>query len=351
MPSSTSSSRPLRSLAWVLALGLLVEALCGLAMRSGLDTAAWRYYPPDRPPGVMESVVQWKASHLVEGRYGRADVILLGDSSCLTSLVPSVFEQDGLTALNLGTVSHLSVQGHADFLELYMDLHGPPRAVVYQVSNTTLYFDEKDIREAGILKLFEGWLQAVHHPAFLADRLPWTDRLPSSNAAWSIKRRLRGSMPAHFLSEPRGHFPSDIAVRNTMLETHGFLEETAQSDYAGGTPVLTLSPFAAKGLQRLFALCAQRRVPLLVYLVPLPDSLDTPETAQRGDSLRQAIQATADGYPGVTIPEPFIRFTPTALSNGIGHLLLPGAEANSSSVAKGLEDVLHRGRDTAGTGG
>jgi hypothetical protein len=101
-------------MAWVAVFAVVVHGLCAVG---GL--------PSPRPTGNFEQAIlthQLEASRTAP----QADVVLVGDSSCLMNVLPRVVEeQTGRSVLNLGTLSYMGPAEFARIAAAYLEREQP----------------------------------------------------------------------------------------------------------------------------------------------------------------------------------------------------------------------------------
>lgn len=108
----------------------LLATLAGVLMCVLLANHATRVYlrehPENRGYWLLHS--KWE---LLRETDGDATWLFLGDSSCNQGLDPAIWEEEtGERALNLCTIGNVTAVNDAWMLQRYIELHGPPKAVI-----------------------------------------------------------------------------------------------------------------------------------------------------------------------------------------------------------------------------
>jgi hypothetical protein len=329
-PVPSGSRRPLpKSFLLALAVILAVEGSVYIHTRLAADTRLdkERFYPPDRVPSLEESIIQWQIYHLTNLRE-KQEVILLGDSSCLMGLRPTLItEKTKLKTWGFGTVGWLRVKGHIDILRKSIRLIGPPRLLVYHVSVYPLCTPWKEIRKV------EPWLNRYHE--WVDPALRSTHWLPS----FRFRQTLREAMVPRrftegFLTAPRAPFPSDSEVRDILWKERGVMTEPRAGDWKA-PPSLSpaIQPYAEGELRELFELADRSGFDVLLMMEPLPEIARTPGIEKAFERMEQDLRRLSRRYPRVFVYSPLPRYYPNSLCSSVTHLLAPGAVRNSLELS------------------
>ena len=148
-----------RAWVYVLFAVAVVEAVVAVAVPDvpPIDYGR-RFYLAGREPTFSEAAVHWQ---VVRARtHARAaEVVIIGDSTALTGLVPQELEKHlGHTVENLATVGPLHIHGHLDVLEEYLRVHPAPALIVYHFGDWSTGSTEEEIERIGMLDGLRGWL-------------------------------------------------------------------------------------------------------------------------------------------------------------------------------------------------
>lgn len=285
-----------------------------------------RFYPTTRVPNVEESTIQWQLERM---RREPADIAILGDSSAMMGLEPAVFAREtGLGVQNYATVSWLHTEGHADILDLYLALHGPPTAVVYQMGTLIHVYPHAELMRGGLLANFRTWIGVG------TDR--WPIPLPSLPYRGAARDLIEGdSYPARYTSAPRGREPSDDEVRE-WLERHAGMnvDRAPRADWDSLPPLrATWEPTVETGLLRIFRAAEQHGFTVFVLHNPIPDRFRSPERDAEYAAIEDRVVALAEPFDRVSVVGPFARYMPTEAFANFEHLTPQGGRANSFQVA------------------
>jgi hypothetical protein len=200
---------------------------------------------------------------------GAADIVLAGDSSCLTGVsAPLLGELLNKKALNLGTLSYVDLQSQGGLLRQYTAANPrSPQTVVLLMHPEALRLQEAPAYYSAVLASCLGGRDCVYGSGIEA----WLDRCLGLET-------FRGRFLGRWLPRPltgayavRYGFTTD--VRRCLDEHAGSLEDPNRYDAskAGGSPEYRLA--ARYELHsRLFREALPRQVRLAVGITPSPAS-------------------------------------------------------------------------------
>ncbi len=291
-------------------------------------------------PTLEESIIQWQVHHLLTA-VSPQEVLFVGDSSCLMSVIPEVITQGtGLRTWNLATVGSLSTLGQADILDLYLTKHPTtqPKLVVCYLAPPTLARDQEEIERQGVYNGLREWLHGAD--AGLAANLPLAQlpgyrlRRPVYQAATQL---LGTSQQAPLVNVRRGPFPSDEEVRRTLLATSGYFAETRRNQLPVIEPAtnrLQLTADSLRGIVQMFASTHARSIDLVFMMTPLPERYRKPQDDVAYRKLADTLTAAARPYSNVKIHSPLLRYFDDASFGTPHHLTKAGAERNSAELVE-----------------
>ena len=285
-----------------------------------------RFYPPTRVPTSEESTIQWQLDRLLRES---AQLVIIGDSSAMMGLEPAAFEHHlGLTTQNFGTVSWLHTEGHADILDLYIDTHGPPRAVLYQMGTLIHLIPHDELVGTGLLDSFRSWLGA--------DEASYPVPLPSLSWRDPVRAFVEGGhYPEQYLNAIRGQEPPDHVVREQLELTNGMnVDHAVRSDWDDvAAPDVVYQASIESGLRRVFEAAERHGFEVFVVHNPIPVRFRSDDLDAAYGTVEEALRDLAEGYPRTHVLGPFARYLPTELFANFEHLTPVGARANSTELA------------------
>ncbi|GAK50938.1 hypothetical protein U14_02180 [Candidatus Moduliflexus flocculans] len=300
-----------------------------------------RFYPPNRIPALEESIIQWQVYHAMSAEE-EIDILLLGDSSSLMGLRPKIIQkQTGLTAWGIGTLDYTGTPGNVDILETYLQRRPAPKILVYHIISWSFNLSEADLQRFGYLERLRTWM---------ATGLQTTTASTSSGFALPSMRYRRNAQQLlttfstkdkeEWLNAPRGPYPSDNEIRQTLLKNQGAMTEVVHEDEVNHPRdlrgYLRIDPSLIDDIRRLMAICEQRSIQLVIVANPLPESGATPENLAGLAALETQLRDLSKGQPHVTLFAPFTRVYPVALCASYNHLTEEGAKQNSRELSDWL---------------
>lgn len=297
-------------------------------------------------PTLEESIIQWQVCHLLTA-VGPQDIVFIGDSSCLMGVVPQVIsEATKMRTWNLGTVGSLSTTGHAEILNLYLRKHerSKPKLVVCYLASPTLKRTQEETENLGVLNGFREWLHGKDAGRMAQEplaQLPgYRLRSPLSVLA---KQMLGAQPPATDFDVSRGKLPSDDEIRQTLLETHGYLAEPrsgplspAESQYHN----LAMSPDGLRGIIQMFEMADSMSINLVLIINPQPELYRDGQAEVGLQRIEQALIRAARPFSRVTVHAPALRWFDNDDFGTPQHLTKLGAIKNSIEVARILNGIL-----------
>jgi hypothetical protein len=331
----------------VLAMCFMATALLGTA--SSLVGENYRADPPFldpfRAPTRDEAVVAYPAEYaLKSAEYN--DVVFLGDSTCRCSIDPAAFQRSsGLSAYNLGSMGALGLDGYRLLLELYLEHHPKPRAVVLAVTP-----DDFDIPAWEALGAWPHLFRWSYGPDRRAT-LRWPENLESlmffARRGVQIGRAYWADASAAHRYDPRvvplvgADDYTYLTLQRKVGESRGYWALAGKHWPPGTDPPNKPQFIVAKqwgpGLQELVNLAEANGVPLIIRLVPIVDTAKTDYGPVR--SLLKDLQGT---YPQLTVIRPEIVFYDADLCWDYQHLNADGVAKFSRSLAQDVVATLAR---------
>jgi hypothetical protein len=257
----------------VLALPLIPVAIFALVMHLG---AALHLLPAPRPAYDIDRTVLLHQASASQSEH-KADLLLLGDSSCLTGVnAARLGGLLGRRALNLSTLSYLSLPAHGLLLQEYVAANpGQLRTLVLLLHPSTLRLQA----------------QPASYTELLANCLAGRDSFQTTTAEGQLNRWLglevfRGRLLSRFVPIPLPGqyglfygFTTDLwrhleGRRGSAIDPHRFDLQSAR----GNAEYRLASQF--EGQSRQFRNCVPPGVSLVVGLTPVPQSFAQENEAQ-----------------------------------------------------------------------
>lgn len=311
----------------LLGFTLLPVALFAIVMRAG---AGLGLMPVPRPTLDAERTVivhQAEAARTPQ----RADVVLIGDSSCMMNLsAKQLGEALQTDVLNLATFSYLDLHSHATLMREFTRANpSSPRTVVLLLHPETLRRSGADSYYAGVLSSFIAGREPVPGEAFDNAR-HWLgvevfrERLLSR----TLPIPLRGAFARRY------GFTKDLDA--TLTREHGCLIDPDEPQPLTSRPEYRLAPTLEK-TSRAFRAVLPADARLFVGITPIPEKLSERNHPQwRDASLVQWSQwlapATAmTNLPAVLRDDHFTRST---------HLRESAISNYTEAVAQTLKSLL-----------
>ena len=229
-------------------------------------------------PTADDAVVQAKLD-LMPLAAGR--VALVGDSSCFMGIDPRELPQP---AVNLGTLSSLTMAGYAAMVRDVVQRLEPPKRVIVAVLPRALEVSAgqaRDFQLVGRTFAATGW----DTPLFRASVI--------DSAAWFGRKHQINTFPPEFGGSYRA-FAAELSKNDGYRpETKSHIEIVDVRDEFRPTP------FAVENLRQLTRDCTANGVPVILWWSP------SPEPAQTGgylDEVREWTEAFAASEPGLRVP-------------------------------------------------
>ena len=306
-----------------------------------------RFYPPNRIPALEESIIQWQVYHAMSAKED-VDILLLGDSSSLMGLRPKIIQkQTGLTAWGVGTLDYMGTPGNVDILETYLQRRPAPKILVYHIISWSFNLSEADLERFGYLERLRTWMAAGLQTTTAATSRGFM--LPSMRYRRDAQRLVTTfstQEKEEWLNAPRGPYPSDNDIRQTLLNNQGAMEEVVHEEEVNHPRdlrgYLRIDASLIDDLRRLMEMCERESIQLVIVANPLPESGATPENLEGLAALEAQLRGLAQGEPHVTLFTPFTRVYPVALCASYNHLTEAGAQQNSKELSQWLMPRLAR---------
>jgi len=327
----------------------LVAAMCVVCVESILflqnqrtaqSTNAVPFYPRHSVPTVGDSVIHWQLSNGEP-----AEIVFIGDSSCLMGVQPNVVSEiTNRSTRNMGTIAMLHSEGHADGLEKYIEKHGPPKAVVYHMTTVfgTGYYGKEAIRKMGRLTRYRAW--SGIQPEALIYNVPSIRKYRHS-----LQDRTRmlfataGNQEA-YLRAQRGLYPSHEEMGDQLTRSKGWMPEVEMLDwdqFPDHMPrELHMNSDMYPGLKRVMALAFEHDIKIGFVQNPIPEKFKVVNPAGEQQKFESTIKGMADNEQSIHFYPEFIRPYPLKWCAQIQHLNEEGSRHNSREIAEWLNESV-----------
>ena len=311
----------------LLGLTLLPVLLFAIVMRAG---ATWGLLPAPRPTLDAEGTVivhQAEAARTPQ----KADVILIGDSSCMMNLsARQLGEALQTEVLNLATFSYLDLHAHATLLREFTQANpGRPRTVVFLLHPETLRRSGADAYYAGVLSSFIAGREPVLGETFDGHARHWL-------GVETFRERLLGrALPVALRGAFARRYGFTKNLDATLTRELGCLIDPDEPQPLTSRPEYRLAPTLEKA-SRAFRATLPADARLFVGITPVPEKLGSRNYLQwRDASLVQWSQWLAPStaltnLPAVLPDEQFTRST---------HLRERAIPSYTEAVAQALKSL------------
>lgn len=283
-------------------------------------------------------MIQWQVDRLTREA---AELVIIGDSSAMMGLEPRMFEDElRLSTQHFGTVCWLHTDGHADLIGLYLEVHGPPRVVVYQMGTLIHSVPRSDVVATGLLENFRHW--------FGAGSGQFPVPLPSLGRRGAARSLVEGQQcAASYLGVSRGREPSDLVVREELELTNGMSVSHAPRRGSANVPppLQPYQPSVESGLARMMEASGRVGFRLFVVHAPIPDIFDRPDVAANYQEVEDALAELGAEYANASVVGPFARFPSTEAFANFEHLTPDGARFNFVVIARSVAGRLRVARE------
>lgn len=205
-------------------------------------------------PTADDAVVSAKQRMLASNR--RAKIVFVGDSSCLMGVVPHlVTHETGIQAVNLGTLSSMTVAGFSAMGQVAMKHHPKPSAIVLVVLPRAFEVTAARAREFGQVSRYSiAYRQKLHDY-----------KLRSAEVrSWFARKHRMNRFPSEF----GGSF---AAFEHQLIDQKGFWAE-AGVYHGNSTPRTNFnsSPWAINQLRHLADIARSQNIQVYLWLSPRP---------------------------------------------------------------------------------
>ncbi len=317
---------PPKAIAPLLLWPLLPLLLFAAAMHLG---AQWRLLPAPRPAlDTDRSILLHQADAARSGQ--RAEIILLGDSSCLMNVSARQLGQAlRRPVLNLATFSFLDLQAQAILLREYTQAHpGQPFTLVLLMHHDTL---RRLGSEPYYLAALTNYLARLDQPAAgfaaQANHTLGFDFFKSRLLSRALPIALPGTYGVRY------GFTHDL--ENHLLREHGSTIDPDPQPITG-RPEYRLAATLEK-TSRAFRTAVPAGTTLLVGISPVPEKLASPRHAElHAAHLRQWSQWLAPALPLTSLPPTL----PDSSFTRATHLREAAIPDYTSSLASGIAPLL-----------
>lgn len=333
---SSTQRRGKYPVAAAVAIVIVVAIECGASwVRPPVDRDEF-FLPDDRPPSLVETVVDAKLN--AANQPGpRHDIVILGDSSGLMGVDPRQLGRlVGRSVYNLATISLMGVEGHQLVFERFAETHGLPATVIYHYAPRDLDFSKEDIQGFGYLTRVKEWIDAAKgSPADLNQEAKW---FPSTRFRKYSQRLLSlQTARAKFRAQPRGEWGSHDQASARLAQQNGFLAEINQTTWTETQNLdLPLSEYHRESLESLLESLSSAGVQVFVVANPLPQIAKTETTIAGVTKIRHAMETIASRFPAVSILFPEQRFFDDNAFATLNHLRPQDAKSNTEQIAHAL---------------
>ncbi len=331
----------------ILAMGLVAAA--GLGTASSLFGENYRADPPFldpfRAPTRDEAVLVYPAEYALKSTESN-DVVFLGDSTCRCSIDPAAFQRmSGLSAYNLGSMGGLGLDGYRLLLQIYLQHHPKPRAVVFAVTP-----DDFDVEVSEALGDWPYRFRWSYGPGGDAT-LRWPESLEAlmffARRGVQIGRAYLADCSAERRYDPRveslvgASKDTYLTLQQKIGQSRGFWA-LAGKHWPGGTDPphktrVTVAKQWGSGMQELLDVAEASGVPLIIQLVPIVDKAKTDY-----GPVQSWLKNLQGNYPQLTVIRPEIVFYDAELCWDYQHLNADGVEKFGRSLAQNVVATLAR---------
>ncbi len=305
---------------------------------------AQRFYPPNRIPALEESIIQWQIYHAMSAKEN-IDILLLGDSSSLMGLRPKIIqERTGLTAWGIGTLDYTGTPGNVDILETYLQRRPAPKILVYHIISWSFNLSDADLQRFGYLERLRDWLNVGLEAKTTGASGIVLPSMQYRRDAHRLFTTFSTQEKEEWLNAPRGPYPSDNDIRQTLLRNQGAMTEVVHEEEVNHPRdlrgFLRIDPSLLDDLRRLMDICARESIQLVIVANPLPESGATPENLHGLAALEAELRDLSKDQTHVMLFAPFTRVYPVTLCASYNHLTEEGAQKNSEEVSQWLRPRL-----------
>lgn len=242
-------------------------------------------------------------------------LVLVGDSSCTMGLQPKP-----LDAVNLGTISTMTLAGFADLTERACALDPPPTRVVFAALPRSFEVTDSQAHEFQLVGRYltaTGRGSPVYSPTV---RERWE---------WLVRKRRVNAFPPEFGGSYQQY-------ERDLLAADGWYPERGRYALKPGEERDAFKPteFATAGLKRLAAVCREKGVPLTVWWSPAPADSITERYAAEVQAFTDRLRPE---LPGVEFPRPTVTRWDVSRFGSVTHVTPAGAEINTRELADALK--------------
>jgi hypothetical protein len=340
--SATKAKRDVLASVCLYGTGLLIILAVINCAELLKDRTNFRLQEEGRVPTISESVIYWKTRALLDGSIPDKDVVFVGDSSALMSIMPKQFtETTGLSSISLSSDASYTLEFQNRILDVYLRTHRSPRTIVAHLSYIILGSGSAPAGIALFLAQRDrglNWLEDFEHNTRRSKF-----NLEGVSFYYSTKflaRKMGESLGFHFtdgaLERPRGSFGSDTEVARFIKDSDGFLPNPLTGPQGGPAHVEGIFEFPeymTPMLQNLFAIARDHGSRLVFVPNPLSEKYDTPANLGQLRRVETRLREIARDYDNVCFPEPAIRFYPDSEAWDNAHLAQGGVVKETRFLA------------------
>jgi hypothetical protein len=297
------------------------------------DIRTNRLAPAYRAPTNGESMIYWKYRYLLtEPEYWKADIVVYGDSSAMISIDQRVIERETKRpTVNIGFDGSYSLDFNQHIFEFYVRRVARPKVAILHLS-APVNIGLSDFQSASTQARTE---------RRRSEGLRWTATVTNGYPAIykaGVDFSL-SSLRRHLLGDPEAvpfQFDSDSKFAETIHNTKGFVPYPGHlQEHPPQSFVPVLSRYNRRQLERTFAFSRANGIELYLFVNPLPESLNVPETITGFEAFAEQLKAVARPYGNVHIADP-LRFYPNEIANNGAHMVGNGPARNAGDIARYL---------------
>jgi hypothetical protein len=330
---------------------IMAVALLTFALLIGFSSLLGENYRADPPflhpfraPTRDEAMLAYPAEYALKSTEYN-DVLFLGDSTCRCSIDPAMFQRSsGLSAYNLGSMGVLGIDGYRLTLQIYLQHHPKPRAVVLAVTPDD--FDVESSQELDGLPYRYRWSYgpdsraAFRLPEDLVSATHFARRgVQIGHAYWANPRAVRRFDPrVQFLYG--GGSDTYLTLEQKIRQSRGYWALKGKhwaSTESPNKPTVTVASQWDPGLRGLVDVAEANGVLLVIRLVPIVDTTKTDY-----GPVRCWLEDLERKYERVAVIRPEILLYDAELCWDYQHLNADGVGKFSRSLAKDVTEALAR---------
>lgn len=242
-------------------------------------------------------------------------LVLIGDSSCMMGLNPVVMSEHSLDAINLGTLSSMTLEGFACLAEEALEIMPQPKAIVLAVLPRAFTVTETRAREFNLLPRYLVAYGKTSDQIAITPRDRWS-AFTSKHVFNIFPPEFYGSYAAfeQALCEKKGHLPEGKIYTGTKEPVSAF----------------EATDFARRAIHRLSVAAEARKVPLYLWISPTPADAVTEDYENKANAFLSELKKTEPSLRQVHDKMPL---WPTDRFGTVTHLNPASAKTQSEEFA------------------